>query len=136
MLLQERFFLHKEVGVNMNHQSINYNYIDIASQAWPFPQSCMIGFQANTLASDGLATINNDPKELVDARWFEKEDVHLAARDTDRMGAVLYILLDRQVVEAQKANGNWTGNLLVPSKGVLARTLVDHWLEEGDLGQL
>ena len=39
-------------------------------------------------------------------------------------------LLDRQVVEAQQANGNWTGSLLVPSKGVLARTLVDHWLEE------
>ena len=114
--------VHEEVGVNINHQSINY----IASQAWPFPQSCMIGFHAKTHAADGLATINIDPKELVDARWFEKEEVYLAVRDTDRMGAVL----DRQVVEAQKANGNWKGNLLVPSKGVLARTLVDHWLEE------
>ena len=88
----------------------------------------MIGFHAKTHEADGLETIHIDPKELVDARWFEKEDVYLAARDTDRMGAVL--VLDRQVVEAQKANGNWNGNLLVPSKGVLARTLVDHWLEE------
>ena len=86
----------------------------------------MIGFHAKTHEADGLETIHIDPKELVDARWFEKEDVYLAARDTDRMGAVL----DRQVVEAQKANGNWKRNLLVPSKGVLARTLVDHWLEE------
>ena len=114
--------VHEEVGVNVNHHSINY----ISSQAWPFPQSCMIGFHAKTNAVEGLASINIDPNELVDARWFEKEDVYQAARDTDMMGAVL----DRQVVEAQQANGNWTGNLLVPSKGVLARTLVDHWLEE------
>ncbi|KAK1740457.1 NAD-capped RNA hydrolase NUDT12 [Skeletonema marinoi] len=114
--------VHEEVGVNVNHHSINY----ISSQAWPFPQSCMIGFHAKTNAADGLASINIDPEEIVDARWFEKEDVYLAARDTDMMGAVL----DRQVVEAQQANGNWTGSLLVPSKGVLARTLVDHWLEE------
>ena len=114
--------VHEEVGVNVNHHSINY----ISSQAWPFPQSCMIGFHAKTNAADGLASINIDPEEIVDARWFEKEAVYLAARDTDMMGAVL----DRQVVEAQQANGNWTGSLLVPSKGVLARTLVDHWLEE------
>ena len=62
----------------------------------------------------------------MDARWFEKEEVYQAARDTDMMGAVL----DRQVVETQKANGKWTGSLLVPSKGVLARTLVDSWLEK------
>lgn len=111
--------VHEEVGVGVNHQSINY----ISSQAWPFPQSCMIGFHAKTHSVDGLSSINIDPKELVDARWFEKEDVYLAARNTD--------MLDRQiVVEGQQANGNWTGSLLVPSKGVLARTLVDHWLEE------
>ncbi|KAL7447068.1 hypothetical protein ACHAXM_010739 [Skeletonema potamos] len=114
--------VHEEVGVNVSHHSIKY----ISSQAWPFPQSCMIGFHAKTHSVDGLASINIDPNELVDAKWFEKEVVYLAARDTDKMGAVL----DRQVVEAQQDNGNWTGSLLVPSKGVLARTLVDHWLEE------
>lgn len=114
--------VHEEVGVNVDPQSINY----ISSQAWPFPQSCMIGFHAQTHRdADCLASISIDPKELVDARWFEKEEVYQAARDTDMMGAVL----DRQVVETQKANGTWTGNLLVPSKGVLARTLVDSWLE-------
>lgn len=115
--------VHEEVGVNVNPKSINY----ISSQAWPFPQSCMIGFHAQTHHSaDSLASISIDPKELVDARWFEKEEVYQAARDTDMMGAVL----DRQVVETQKANGKWTGSLLVPSKGVLARTLVDSWLEK------
>ena len=114
--------VHEEVGVNVNPQSTIY----ISSQAWPFPQSCMIGFHAKTHSAAGLASISIDPKELVDARWFEKEEVYQAARDTDVMGAVL----DRQVVEAHQANGKWTGNLLVPSKGVLARTLVDHWLEE------
>ncbi|KAL7450776.1 hypothetical protein ACHAWC_002635 [Mediolabrus comicus] len=113
--------VHEEVGVNVNPKSINY----ISSQAWPFPQSCMIGFHAQTHSVDNLASISIDPKELVDARWFEKEEVYQAARDTDMMGAVL----DRQVVETQRANGKWTGSLLVPSKGVLARTLVDSWLE-------
>jgi NAD+ diphosphatase len=115
--------VHEEVGVNVNPQSISY----ISSQAWPFPQSCMIGFHAQTHHSaDSLPSITIDPKELVDARWFEKEEVYQAARDTDMMGAVL----DRQVVETQRANGKWTGSLLVPSKGVLARTLVDSWLEK------
>jgi NAD+ diphosphatase len=113
--------VHEEVGVIVNRQTITY----ISSQAWPFPQSCMIGFHAKTHAVDSLASITIDPNELVDARWFEKEDVYQAARDTDMIGAVL----DRRVVEAQQAKGNWTGSLLVPSKGVLARSLLDHWLE-------
>ena len=83
----------------------------------------MIGFHAKThISVDGLASINIDPDELVDARWFEKEEVYLAAKHTDMVGPVL----DRQVVEAQ----NWKGNSLIPSKGVLARTIVDYWLEE------
>ncbi len=83
----------------------------------------MIGMHATTMHD--LAPINIDPHEIVDAQWFEKETVYQAARDTDAMGAVL----DRQVVEDLQAKGEWNGKLLVPSKGVLARTLVDHWLE-------
>ena len=83
----------------------------------------MIGMHAKTIHD--LAPIRIDPHEIVDAKWFDKETVYQAARDTDALGAVL----DRQVVEERRAKGEWKGDLLVPSKGVLARTLVDHWLE-------
>lgn len=111
--------VHEEVGVTIDKHSINY----IASQPWPFPRSCMIGMRARSLVD--LAPIQIDPKEIVDARWYEKETVYQAAKDTDEMGAVL----DRQVVEERQAKGEWNGKLLVPSRGVLARTLVDNWLE-------
>ena len=56
---------------------------------------------------DGLSSINIDPKELVDARWFEKEDVYLAARNTDMMGAVwidkLLLRGSRQMETGQEA---------------------------------
>jgi len=111
--------VHEEVGVSIDRKSVNY----IASQPWPFPRSCMIGMNARAL--DDLAPISIDPNEIVDARWFEKDVVCKAAQDTDEMGAVM----DPRVVEEKQANGEWNGELLVPSKGVLARTLVDHWLE-------
>lgn len=83
----------------------------------------MIGMTAST--SDGLSPIRIDPDEIVDAQWFEEEAVYKAARDTDMIGAVM----DPRFVAENQAKGEWNGNLLVPSKGVVARTLVDHWLE-------
>ena len=65
----------EEIGVNGNHHSTKY----ISSQAWPFSQSCMIGFYVKERFSRWtLALINIDPNELVDAQWFEfeKEDGH------------------------------------------------------------
>lgn len=111
--------VHEEVGVNIDRSSIRY----IASQPWPFPRSCMIGMRASTI--DSLSSIHIDPNEIVDAQWFEKETVYQAARDCDSLGAVL----ERSVVENKQKSGEWNGELLVPSKGVLARTLVDSWLE-------
>ena len=63
--------VHEEAGVTVDVKSIGY----IASQSWPFPRSTMIGFHAKTPSGegvDGLAPINIDPHELVDAKWFEK----------------------------------------------------------------
>eukprot|EP00571_Detonula_confervacea_P015388 CAMPEP_0172302596 /NCGR_PEP_ID=MMETSP1058-20130122/4264_1 /TAXON_ID=83371 /ORGANISM="Detonula confervacea, Strain CCMP 353" /LENGTH=626 /DNA_ID=CAMNT_0013013127 /DNA_START=171 /DNA_END=2051 /DNA_ORIENTATION=+ len=111
--------VNEEVGVTIDKGSINY----VASQAWPFPRSCMIGMNARTL--DGLEPIHIDPNEIVDAQWYDKETVYQAAKDADEMGAVM----ERQVIEERQAKGEWSGKLLVPSKGVLARTLVDQWLE-------
>ena len=111
--------VYEEVGVNVDKDSINY----IASQPWPFPRSTMIGMNARS--SLDLAPISIDPKEIVDAQWFDKETVYQAAKHSDEIGAVL----DPKVVEANQAKG-WDGKLLVPSKGVLARKLVDHWLDD------
>ena len=111
--------VYEEVGVNIDEHSISY----IASQPWPFPRSTMIGMHARS--SLDMAPICIDPNEIVDAQWFDKETVYQAAKHSDEIGAVL----DPKVVEAKQAKG-WNGKLLVPSKGVLARKLVDHWLDE------
>ena len=111
--------VHEEVGVDIDRHSIQY----VSSQPWPFPRSFMIGMSASP--SLELAPFNIDPNEIVDAKWYEKEVVYQAARDTDQMGAVL----ERQVVEKKQASGEWSRKLLVPSKGILARTLIDNWLE-------
>jgi len=113
--------VYEEVGVNVDKDSISY----IASQPWPFPRSTMIGMHARSSLDVDMAPISIDPKEIVDAQWFEKETVYQAAKHSDEIGAVL----DPKVVEANKEKG-WDGKLLVPSKGVLARKLVDHWLED------
>jgi hypothetical protein len=66
-----------------------------------------------------------DQNEIIDAQWFDKETVYQAARDTDGLGAVM----ERQVVTERQAKGEWSGKVLVPPKGVLARTLIENWLE-------
>ena len=110
----------EEVGVTVDHDSVHYIY----SQPWPFPRSCMIGMHAKA-REFGLPPIKIDPNELVDAQWFDKEVIYQATLETDRLGAVM----DPSVVEDQKAKGLWDGKLLVPAKGVLARTLIDKWLK-------
>lgn len=63
--------VYEESGVAVDGNSVEY----VGSQSWPFPRSCMIGFHAKTHSrrnDNGLATINIDPDELVDAKWFEK----------------------------------------------------------------
>jgi NAD+ diphosphatase len=41
------------------------------SQPWPFPHSLMIGFTASWHSGD----IEIDPSEIVDARWYRKDDL-------------------------------------------------------------
>ena len=113
--------VYEEVGVNVDKDSISY----VASQPWPFPRSTMIGMHARSSLDVDMAPISIDPKEIVDAQWFDKETVYQAAKHSDEIGAVL----DPKVVEDKQAKG-WNGKLLVPSKGVLARKLVDHWLDD------
>lgn len=55
----------EEVGVQIGR--VDY----VASQPWPFPHSLMIGCWAEALTAE----ITLDPFEIVDARWFGREDV-------------------------------------------------------------
>lgn len=43
----------------------------LGSQPWPFPHSLMIGCWAEALTTE----LTLDPEELVDARWFTREEV-------------------------------------------------------------
>lgn len=55
----------EETGIKV--QNIKY----FGSQPWPFPNSMMIGFTAEYL--DGDIEVDND--EIVDAKWFEKDEI-------------------------------------------------------------
>jgi len=70
-----------------------------ASQPWPFPASLMLGYRA--VAVTGTITVN--PRELVDAFWFTKDDIA-------RLGE--------------------TGRRL-PRPDSIALWLINEWLEEG-----
>lgn len=58
----------EEAGIDVDE--ITY----FASQPWPFPSSLMIGCFAHTEAED----VTIDPQEIVDARWFDRDQIRRA----------------------------------------------------------
>ena len=73
----------------------------LASQPWPFPGSLMLGFVAE--AFDETLTV--DTSELEDAQWFHISEVRAMAR------------------------GEPVRGLHLPPPGVVARLVIEHWLE-------
>ena len=70
-----------------------------ASQPWPFPASIMLGFRAK-----GVSTkITCADEELVEARWFNREEVREMAKNQD---------------------------ILPPSQYSISRWLIDRWLTD------
>jgi NAD+ diphosphatase len=61
----------REVREEVSIEVENIRYF--ASQPWPFPHSLMIGCIGIAETTD----INIDPEEIVDARWFSREDIKL-----------------------------------------------------------
>jgi len=104
----------EETGVRIDENSVRY----VASQPWPFPQSTMVGF---TATADSRQKLNIDTDELVDARWFDRSQV-LAATSVE--GPVMQHDAAKAAIEA-----NPRLDLLVPPRGVLARRLIDVWLD-------
>jgi len=106
--------VYEETGVRIDEESVHY----IGSQPWPFPQSIMIGFSAT---ADDTQKLNVDKNELVDAAWFDRSQVEAAA-------AVPGAVMRKEVANAALENDP-SLELLIPPKGVLARTLLDAWLD-------
>jgi len=105
---------YEETGVRVDEGSVQY----VGSQPWPFPQSCMIGF---TGTADDTSPLNVDTDELVSAGWFEKADVRKAATVE---GATMQLAVAEAALQKDPSLP-----LLIPPKGVIARKLIDQWLE-------
>jgi len=54
----------------------------VASQGWPFPSGLMIGFRATALAE----TVRVDGEEVLEARWFSRDELAGYAAARGRLG--------------------------------------------------
>lgn len=68
----------------------------VASQPWPFPSSLMIGFSAR--ASGGEPRPADD--ELVEVRWFEREEVEAAAAGSSEIELSPPYSISRRLIDA------------------------------------
>jgi NAD+ diphosphatase len=54
----------------------------LASQGWPFPSGLMIGFRATAMAE----TVHVDGEEVIEARWFSRDELAEHAAAGGRLG--------------------------------------------------
>lgn len=73
----------------------------LGSQPWPFPASLMVGFRARAVDGDP-STARPDGVEILDVRWFSRDDVRERAGDT----------------------------LLLPGRTSIARAIIEEWYGE------
>jgi len=69
----------------------------LGSQPWPFPASLMVGFHAE-LDHDASGELTPDGTEIVDLRWFSREEL---------AGSV--------------------GEIILPGRTSIARAMIEHW---------
>lgn len=74
------------------------NPVYMGSQPWPFPASLMVGFRA-TIDESSLAGIRPDGTEIIDLRWFSREEL---------LGSL--------------------GEVLLPGRPSIARAMIEEWL--------
>ncbi|PZF56968.1 NAD(+) diphosphatase [Curtobacterium sp. MCSS17_008] len=70
----------------------------LGSQPWPFPASLMVGFRARAVDGDP-STVRPDGVEILDVRWFSRDEVRERAGDT----------------------------LLLPGRTSIARAIIEEW---------
>jgi len=87
--------VYEEAGIRVGQ--VHY----LGSQAWPFPYSLMVGFEAK-LAEDQLADgITPDGDEIVKLQWFTRDQI---------------------------LDGHRTGSMIMPGPLSIARAIIEHWL--------
>ncbi len=69
----------------------------LGSQPWPFPASLMIGFLA-TVDASRQSTLTPDGEEILDLRWFSRDELHAAL-----------------------------GEILLPGPTSIARAIIEEW---------
>lgn len=87
--------LAEEAGVRL--QKLHY----IASQAWPYPRSLMLGFRAVAVDEHAEA----DGEEITEVRWLTRAEIGTALAGDGPVG--------------------------LPGPASIARRLIEHWYEEG-----
>jgi NAD+ diphosphatase len=91
--------IHEEVGVPV--REVAY----LGSQAWPFPRSLMVGFQA---VADADVPLRPAEGEIAEAMWVTRDELRAAL-----------------------AAGDWAGaegsRLLLPGKVSIARAMLEAW---------
>ncbi|WIB01021.1 MULTISPECIES: NAD(+) diphosphatase [unclassified Curtobacterium] len=70
----------------------------LGSQPWPFPASLMVGFRARAVDGDP-STARPDGVEILDVRWFSRDEIRERAGDT----------------------------LLLPGRTSIARAVIEEW---------
>jgi len=106
---------YEETGVHVDLESVQY----LASQPWPFPRSTMIAFRAT---ADDTVDLNIDEEELVSATWFDRDQVKKASM---LEGAMM-----QKAVAELALTQDPSLKVLIPPKGVVARLLIDNWLND------
>jgi len=84
--------VHEESGVRVEDPEY------LGSQPWPFPASLMVGFRARALDGDP-STIRPDGVEIMDVRWFSREEIAAEAGRT----------------------------LFLPGRSSIARAIIEEW---------
>ncbi|HEY0471773.1 MAG TPA: NAD(+) diphosphatase, partial [Kribbella sp.] len=75
------------------------------SQPWPMPSSLMLGFYARATGFD----IEVDEDEIVDARWFSRDDLRAAIEAGD-VAVPGSISISRRLIEGwygEELSGSW-----------------------------
>ncbi|MBY0176359.1 NAD(+) diphosphatase [Curtobacterium herbarum] len=70
----------------------------LGSQPWPFPASLMVGFRARAVDGDP-STARPDGVEIIDVRWFSRDEIREQAGDT----------------------------VLLPGRTSIARVIIEEW---------
>ena len=85
----------EESGITI--KNVSYH----SSQPWPFPSSLMIGCHAEAVTTD----ISIDDEEMLDVRWFQRDEVLLALEGTsDSLAVPGPIAIAHHLIKARAIN--------------------------------